>query len=117
MGEYELGLATQMGTERGLAAASWVFDGNTTTETYRRFLEMSDAGDPELYDTFGPVSGWLSGEYAEGPTPAELAHELGLETDTEAGWAEADEACNAYEEAAEEAYWRELERVARLQTS
>jgi hypothetical protein len=68
-------------------------------------------------DTFGPATGWLSGEYAEGPTPAELAHTLDLPSDTEANRQAIDEACDAYETAAESAYWAELERVARYQVS
>jgi hypothetical protein len=56
--------AIKVGRARGLALASWVFDGNTTDATYRRFLELSEEGSPKLYDEFGPRSGWLSGEMA-----------------------------------------------------
>lgn len=107
--------ARQMGTERGKAAASWVFDGNTTQETYRAFLQATEDGDPAR-DQWDHLSGWLSGEYGDDPRPQTLAHDLDLPTDTDDDMAAVDEACDAYEDAAEEAYWAELERVARLQT-
>lgn len=100
--------ARKLGAERGLAAASWVFDGNTPQRTYRAFLRAWDDGDPVL-DNYAPTSGWLSGEWADTPTPDTLARDLGI-TDPD----EIDAACDAYEDAATEAYWAELERVARL---
>lgn len=48
-----------------LAAASWTFDGNTKTETYRRTLDMLEEGDPEIYDALPSVD-W-SGQWADGP--------------------------------------------------
>jgi hypothetical protein len=108
--------ARELGRERGKAAASWVFDGNTTDETYRTFLRLYDDGDP-LIDQFAiTASGWLSGEYADDPSPTTLARDLDLPTETDEDLAALNEACNTYEEAAEAAYWAELERVARLQT-
>lgn len=107
--------AREMGQERGKAAASWVFDGNTTDETYRTFLRLSDDGDPAI-DQFATQTGWLSGEYGDEPSPTTLARDLEMPTKTDKDLATLDEVCNVYEEAAEAAYWAELERVARLQT-
>lgn len=101
--------ATTLGTEAGKAAASWVFDGNTTDETYRQFLAWHEAGDP-LVDQFAPATGWLSGEWADTRTPQSLLAECG------AGDEDEEAVLTAYEEAADTAYWQELERVARYQT-
>ena len=38
--------------KRGSAAATWVFDRNTTEETYRAVARMLAEGDPEIYDTY-----------------------------------------------------------------
>lgn len=102
--------AVTAGTERGRAAATWVFDGNTDEATYQRFLDLNEAGDPALHDEFGPSTGWLSGENAEGPTPSSLADDLALRSE-----ADLDAVCSAYEDAADAAYWAEVERVANLQ--
>lgn len=106
--------ARQMGRERGKAAASWVFDGNTPMETYETFVRLYDNGDPAI-EQFDTMTGWLSGEYADEPRPATLAADLGLPTETDEDMARLDEVCAVYEEAADAAYWAELERVARLQ--
>lgn len=104
--------ARELGAERGKAAASWTFDGNTSAETYRTFLRMHEDGDPAI-EQFDTMTGWLSGEYAGEPSPTTLAHDLDLDLDDHDA---IDAACEAYEEAADEAYWDELVRVARLQT-
>ncbi len=101
--------AAAKGTQAGKAAASWVFDGNTTTETYRQFLVMHEDGDP-MIENFGPGAGWLSGEWADSETPASLMDDLRI-----GNTIDHDAVCEAYETAADEAYWAELERVARLQ--
>lgn len=93
------------GTDRGKAAASWVFDGNTSRENFEMFLKLSDDGDPAIGDVYGPPA-WLSGEWADERTPQDLAVEFNLADD------DLDEACEAYEEAADSAYWAELERTA-----
>jgi len=110
--------AAKAGRDAGKAAASWRFDGNTPEATYTEFLRGHEDGDPLVLDFFGPASGWLSGEFADAPTPTTLAADLGLDSDT------MDEidldplrdaVCEAYEAAADEAYWAELQRVAHLQ--
>ena len=92
------------GAERGGAAASWMFDGNTTAATYRAFLKGVEDGDPAVRDQYQPPE-WLSGEWA-GESISEL---LGEHT-TEGGQ-------DAYCMAADTAYWAELERAARIHTT
>lgn len=97
------------GRHAGINAASWKFDGNTTRATYEDFLTGSAEGDPEVMDAYAPPD-WLSGEWA-GESMNELLDLNGNESPERV-----DALANAYTEAAESAYWRELERVARLQT-
>ena len=104
--------ATTLGTARGKSAASWRFDGNTSTETYVAFLTGFEDGDPETLDAFGPATGWLSGEYADDPTPTTLHRTLSTPEDDDLR-ADVED---AYESAAEDAYWAELVRVATYQT-
>lgn len=97
--------AQKLGRARGRAAASWVFDGNTLPETFRKVIEMMDAGDPELFDSIRHPD-WLSGEHA-GESIAELLPDL--PTDAE----RADDLMKAYEDAADLAFWETVERTAR----
>lgn len=84
--------AYQLGAEHGAAAASWYFDGNTTTDTYRHVLEGIRDCDPAVFDTF-PTNP-LSGEWADGPTPATLAEALELDDDDDY----MPQLCNMYED-------------------
>jgi hypothetical protein len=97
--------AKRDGKAAGLARASWCFDGNTTDETYRAFLKGFLDGDPAVMDQFNPPN--LSGEYADDPTPHTLAEDYGTSAE------DLDGVCQAWEDAASEAFWGELERVAR----
>ena len=99
--------AKKAGKRAGLAAASWKFDGNTTKATYEYFLKGLADGDPEVLDAYMPPS-WLSGEFA-----GESMNELIGAPDTPAQEARVDDVAQAYEDAAEGAYWHELERMAR----
>ena len=55
--------AEQRGMDAGKAAASWVWDGNTTTGTYAMFLKTYDEGDlPDNYLAPSPLSGEWAGE-------------------------------------------------------
>jgi len=101
--------ARREGKERGEGAASGMFDGNTTERTYAAFLKGWEEGDPEIMDRYTPPS-WLSGEWA-GESMNEL---LSIDDDDDDPDA-IDEIAQIYEEAADEAYWHELERVARYQ--
>ena len=81
-----------------------VFDGNTTVETYRAYVAgMCDDIDPEI--AFSPPA-WLSGEWA-GESMTEILGESSGNMDRD------DEIASLYEEAADAAFSRELEKVAR----
>jgi hypothetical protein len=99
--------AHNLGAEHGRAAASWYFDGNTTTEQYERALQMIEDGDPAVYDTF-PTSP-LSGEYAGDPLPSDVLVELELDHEDDA----ADDALAMYEDGFGVAVADTIERMAR----
>jgi len=101
--------ARKLGTEHGLAAASWYFDGNTPTDTYRRVLTGIKAGDPEIMDTF-PTDG-LSGEWADGFSSRDLERELGVEGEG------LDELADAYSDAFSSAVESEINRAALAQVA
>ena len=53
--------AAEFGRDADNAAATWVFDGNTPEEAYKRVLHGIDDGDPAVLDateppTIGPVA-------------------------------------------------------------
>ncbi len=68
--------AEEDGYSAGVAAGSWVVDGNTSEATARRILEGIAEGDPVVMDSL--PSSPLSGEWADGLTPASLLAEYGL---------------------------------------
>jgi hypothetical protein len=103
--------AEALGTEHGRAGASWVFDGNTSDETYRECVRMDEEGDPEWFDYFGPTSGPLSGEWADSLTPAALAEAIGLDDPSPEVL---DDVCRTYEDAYDNAWRDEVMRVAYL---
>lgn len=100
--------AKRAGRDAGIAAASWKFDGNTDDATYSAFLRGSRDGDPAVMDAYQPPS-WLSGEWA-GESISELLGDSSGDCDRD------DEIANIYEDAANMAYWNELERIARYHT-
>ena len=102
--------AEAIGTDHGKIAASWVFDGNTTRESYARYLKGIENGDPETMDSLCEPS--LSGEYADDYDEQMLAVDLdlGME-DIET----LEECAEAYNRAAASAFWLEVERMARYQ--
>lgn len=102
--------ATKLGTDHGKAVASWVFDGNTSAETYAKWREMLDEGDPDVYDAYRSP---LSGEYADDMTPQRLLSDIGV-TDAD-DWQE-DALCRAYEEAHLEAWSLEVGRIVTYHT-
>jgi hypothetical protein len=101
--------AYKLGAEHGRNAGSWYFNGHTDESAYRRTLEGITAGDPAVYDTF--PSAPLSGEWADGLTPAGLLELLGLERDDEDG----DALCAMYEDGYGVAVSDEIERQCRFQ--
>jgi hypothetical protein len=105
--------AQQAGREDGEAAASWVFDGNTDDATYARVLRGITDGDPEVLDAYRPPD--LSGEWADGETPATLAKRVDVVPHD--GTLLLDDVCSIYEQAASEAFWAEIERVCREHAS
>ena len=107
-----LARATELGADAGRAAASWVFDGNTSDATYREVLRGLEDIDPMILDQFNVPN--LSGEYADDPTPASLAEDLDLDPEADEDLLE--EACQVWEDLASAAFWEEVERVARLHT-
>jgi hypothetical protein len=95
----------------GKAAASWVFDGNTTRETYARMLKGIDDGDPEVMDSVRTPS--LSGEYGDDYSEDDLMSDVGWVpndgTDMRSDLAE------QYNVEVSAAFWHEVERMARDQ--
>ena len=91
----------------GKAAASSVFDGNTTTDTYQAMLAGIENGDPEILDSVTTPS--LSGEYDVDALMADI------------GWVPHDgtdmreELAAQYADEVEDAFWHEVERTARYQ--
>lgn len=107
--------ARRDGRSAGENAASWVFDGNTSAETYARVLRGLEDGDPETLNVLRVPN--LSGEYADDPTPRSLAEDYGIEdrADLDAD-ARADleaEVADAWETAATDAFFYAVEKTAR----
>lgn len=103
--------AKRRGKRAGLAAASWVFDGNTKQSTRDAVAEAIREGD-DLAGFGIEEPGWLSGEWA-GESPAELLDGLlkpASDDETDGNF----EVMEAYETAASEAWHREVERTANL---
>lgn len=104
-----LSLARGDGETAGRNAASWAFDGNTTTKTYRTVLRGIQDGDPAVLDSFHTPD--LSGEWSGDPTPSTLAEDYDIADDDRRDWL-LDEVCNVWMDAASEAFWSEVERIA-----
>ena len=103
--------AEAIGRDAGIAAASWIFDGNTTVATCRHVLAGITDGDPMVLDAYRLPD--LSGEFGD-PTPGTLAIELDLDEKDDDDADTLAAACSAWEDAAGEAFWAEAERLARL---
>ncbi len=108
--------AREMGEDHGRAAASWYFDGNTSTETYRTVLRGIDDGDPMILATF--PSAPLSGEWSDSPTPASVLADLGFDSEDDSeDYDRVSDILNAYEDGFYTASTDAIERVARYQVS
>lgn len=103
--------AERLGADRGHAAATWAYDGNTPEEWYRITLQGIEDGDPAVYDSMSPAG--LSGEWSGDPTDRDLARELGLEWSDTRNAHILDEAATRYLEAESEAFWSHIESVCR----
>jgi hypothetical protein len=97
--------------EHGKAAASWVTDGNTSQETYRRLLEGIRDGDPEVLDSIHSPTGDLSegGDYTTDDLMADAGWVPHDGTDLR------DELAEQYSRDVPEAFWHEVERTCRDQ--
>jgi hypothetical protein len=104
--------AKRDGITAGKDAASWVFDGNTTDYTYRAVLKGLDDGDPAILDSLNPPN--LSGEWADSETPYTLAERYGIDETRDPDGSLLDDVCTAWEEAANDAFYSEVERVCRF---
>lgn len=104
--------ARKLGEEHGKNGASWVFDGNTSRETYEAAVRGMDDGDPAVLDVLGVHEPDLHGDF----TTRDLCEEIGVNYDL-AETRDVDKIADAYREAAWEAYWPEVERAARYQLS
>lgn len=105
--------ARELGAQSGKSAASWVFDGNTEDGAYVLCVKMADAGDPEWWGHYGPVSGPLSGEYADAPSARWLAAQVDLEDDDDPTGDVLADVGDAFEESFNSAWHDEVMRVAR----
>ena len=111
--------AHALGIEAGKTAASWVTDGDASSEHYARLQRMMDDGDPELEFALPPRPN-LSGEWADAPNPRSLFEEVtGLDAHAEATWNHEaystvlEAICSAWEEGASETFEVECERLVR----
>ena len=97
--------AAELGRDAGKAAATWVFDGNTPDEAYRRVLRGIDDGDPAVLDAIEPPAIGPAAGYDQD----DLARDLGIEP----GDRGLPRAASAYADAFTSAFWQETERAAR----
>lgn len=99
--------ARTRGREDGVAAGSWILDGNSTEDAARTLLRGMENCDPAVMDSL-PGSP-LSGEFADGLLPRDLLADYGLTEDDTA----ADDLLTAYEDGYAEGVMDEAERSAR----
>jgi hypothetical protein len=91
----------EAGRERGVAAGSWIVDGNTSAEQAAAILRGIADGDPQIMD-LQPSP--LSGEWA-GESIPELIYRYDELSDDER-----DTACDAYEQGFSDGFWAEVKR-------
>jgi len=94
--------------ENGRAAASWIFDGNTTRETYARFADGIEEGDPEVMDSVRTPS--LAGEYGDDYSEDDLMADTGWVPHD--GTDLRDALAEQYNTDVSAAFWGEVERQA-----
>jgi hypothetical protein len=95
--------------ENGKAAASWIFDGNTTQAEYARVLKGIEDGDPEVMDAYREpdLSGEFAGDYSEDQLMADAGWVPHDGTDLR------DDLAAQYNSEVSAAFWHEAERLAR----
>lgn len=69
----------------------------------RALLAAYDDGDPAVDETF-QLPDWLSGEWADEPTPADIAEQCGIDPDRDTDGTVEQEIADAYVQAADTAY-------------
>jgi hypothetical protein len=92
---------------KGKAAASWVFDGNTTKPTFLQALKWISDGDPQM-ETLEPRS--LRGDYTDEQLLADAGWVPHDGTDLR------DDLIAQYDQDTVAAFWHEVEKIARDQT-
>lgn len=99
-------LAARQGARDGKAMAEWAIEPDRLSpEAMRRILNGIEEGDPRVLEAFREPD--LSGEYTGEPTPQSLAEELGLDPEND----DLSLAAEAWEEAARDAFWGEIQRI------
>lgn len=98
--------ATREGEEAGDNAGTWALDSNLTVPEAQRILAGIDACDPEIMD-MQPSP--LSGEWADGLTPADVLEPYGRTPDDD----DAGDILDAFEEGYSRGYWQRVESSAR----
>jgi hypothetical protein len=99
--------AAREGYERGVAAGSWVIDGNTSDQAARRLLAGIEDEDPQVLDAL--PSAPLSGQWADGLTPCGVLAWYDLDEDCSS----ADGVVNAFEDGFSRGVLDEVMRSAR----
>lgn len=99
--------ARQEGYDAGIAAGSWLLDGNSTERAARELLRGIEDGDPMVLDAL-PASP-LSGEWGDAPTPADVLAWFDVDEDAEY----ADAVLSVYEDAFSQGVADEAVRSAR----
>jgi hypothetical protein len=97
--------AEELGRDAGQAAASRVFDGNTSEEAYRRVLRGIKDGDPAVLDAIEPPAIGPAAGYGQD----DLARDLGIAPGDPA----LPRAVSAYADAFTGSFWQDTERAAR----
>jgi len=98
-------ISYERGREHGKAEADWIFDGNTTIETYKEFLRLHN--DCDLPDEYCPRD-ILSGEWA-GESINELLGDL---LSNSLSIHERDSIYEHYEQGYQDGWYNHLEEVA-----
>lgn len=109
----QLYAAEEFGKQHGDEAASWVFNGNTPVEEYRRVLLGLEVGDPAVMEMCPSP---LSGEFADGLKPNDVFNAVGMNaSDISSEWGA--KLLDVFDEAFTTAWWNNVEATCRYHTS
>jgi hypothetical protein len=95
--------AEGIGTDKGRAAGTWALGNNVDRAAAAAVLKGIQEGDPMVMDAYAAPN--LTGEWADEYGPADLAEDIGHAEGTPIF----DAAATAYEDAAQTAFWLQLE--------